>query len=99
MNSFNHYAYGAIGDWLYAVVAGIRVDEAGYRKVTIAPKPDKRLGYVTASVKTPYGELVSHWEDENETVKYKFVIPKDITANIILPNRYSKTVCGGEINL
>ena len=95
MNSFNHYAYGAIGDWLYGVVAGIQITEPGYKKVTLSPQPDQRLGYVTASVKTPYGELSSSWEYGNETVKYKFVIPEGITAHIILPGGHSQTVSGG----
>ena len=99
MNSFNHYAYGAIGDWLYGVVAGIKPTEPGYKKVTLAPQPDPRLGYVTSSVKTPYGELLSSWEYVNETVKYKFIVPEGMTANILLPNSYSTTVCGGEISL
>ncbi len=95
MNSFNHYAYGAIGDWLYGVVAGIKTTEPGYQKVMIAPQPDERLGYATSSVQTPYGELLSSWEYVNGIVKYKFIIPEGITANIILPNGYQKTVCSG----
>jgi alpha-L-rhamnosidase len=95
MNSFNHYAYGAIGDWLYGVVAGIKITEPGYKMVTLSPQPDQRLGYVTASVKTPYGELISSWEYGNETVKYQFTIPEGITAHIILPNGHSRTVSGG----
>ena len=95
MNSFNHYAYGAVGDWLYGVVAGIKITEPGYKKVTLAPQPDQRLGYVTASVKTPYGELVSGWEYIDESVKYKFVVPEGITADIVLPNGQGRTVSGG----
>lgn len=95
MNSFNHYAYGAIGDWLYGAVAGIRIDEPGYRKVTVAPHPDPRLGYVTATIQTPYGKLVSHWEYAGETVKYRVEVPEGMTARIILPNADEKTICGG----
>ena len=94
MNSFNHYAYGAVGDWLYGVVAGIKIAEPGYKKVTLAPQPDQRLGYVTASVQTPCGELLSSWEYVNGIVKYKFIIPEGITANIRLPNGEQKSVRG-----
>ena len=94
MNSFNHYAYGAVGDWLYSVVAGIKIEEPGYAKVTLAPQPDQRLGYVTASVQTPCGELLSSWEYVNGIVKYKFIIPEGITANIRLPNGEQKSVRG-----
>lgn len=99
MNSFNHYAYGAIGDWLYGVVAGIQIAAPGYEKVTLAPQPDQRLGHVTASVKTPYGVLTSSWEYVNDTVKYKFDIPEGMTANIELPNGYCQTVSGGTVQL
>ena len=99
MNSFNHYAYGAVGDWLYGVAAGIRIDESGYKKVTLAPKPDQRLGFVGSSVKTPYGELHSGWKYMNDTVQYSFVIPEGITATIILPDGTIKKECSGEILL
>ena len=99
MNSFNHYAYGAVGDWLYGVAAGIRIDEPGYKKVTLAPKPDQRLGFVGSSVKTPYGELHSGWKYMNDTVQYSFVIPEGITATIILPDGTIKKECSGEILL
>ena len=94
MNSFNHYAYGAVGDWLYGVVAGIRIEEPGYKKVTLAPQPDQHLGYVTASVQTPYGALQSSWEYVNGAVRYKFIIPEGITADILLTNGEQRTVCG-----
>lgn len=96
MNSFNHYAYGAVGDWLYGVSAGIKVDEAGYKKVTLAPIPDERLGYVDASIITSCGKLESQWKYENGEIKFRFVVPKGVTANIILPNGVTKTVYDGE---
>lgn len=96
MNSFNHYAYGAVGDWLYCVSAGIKVDKAGYKEITLSPKIDERLGFVNASVNTPFGELISSWKYENGDVKFRFVIPKGIKANIILPNDVTKTVDDGE---
>lgn len=96
MNSFNHYAYGAIGDWLYGVVAGIKPERPGYQEVTLAPHPDERLGYVTASVQTPNGQLLSSWEYVDGTVKYKFMIPKGTVANIVLPDGNRKTLCAAE---
>ena len=59
MNSFNHYAYGAIGDWMYSVVAGIEIDEAqpGYKHIVIAPRPGGGLTYAKASVESVYGKV------------------------------------------
>lgn len=95
MNSFNHYAYGAVGDWLYGVAAGIKIDEAGYKKVTIEPKPDKRLGYVKCSVATSYGELVSNWEYSGEKIIFDITIPKGMIANIKLSDEHTQEIGAG----
>ncbi|HKB45073.1 MAG TPA: family 78 glycoside hydrolase catalytic domain, partial [Chitinophagaceae bacterium] len=57
MNSFNHYAYGAIGDWMYRVVAGIEIGKPGYKHILIQPQPDKRLRYAKASYESDYGQI------------------------------------------
>ena len=73
MNSFNHYAYGAIGEWMYSVVAGIGIDEAkpGYKHVVIAPRPGGELTYAKAAVESVYGRVCvgvgdCGWEDDVE---------------------------------
>ena len=86
MNSFNHYAYGAVGDWLYGVAAGIQPAEAGYRKVTFAPVPDRRLGYVDCSLDTPHGRLESRWYARDDRIYYEFTVPAGVEAVVILPN-------------
>jgi alpha-L-rhamnosidase len=86
MNSYNHYAYGAIGDWMYGVMAGIKTDEnaPGYKNVKLAPIPDKRLSYVKASVDTRCGVVKSEWNIEGDTVTYKFTVPENSTADITI---------------
>lgn len=98
MNSFNHYAYGAVGDWLYGAVAGIKVDEAGYKRVTLAPKPDKRLKFVNCSVDTPYGYLESNWYCRDEHVCFEFSVPPKMSATVVLPNGSQYTVGSGRYN-
>ena len=63
MNSFNHYAYGAVADWVYTVAAGIQTveEKPGYAAVRIAPQPDKRLDWLEASVETRHGLVRSRW--------------------------------------
>ena len=63
MNSFNHYAYGAVGDWMYRVVAGLNIDPAqpGYKHIVLRPQPGGGFTYATASLQTPYGEAASGW--------------------------------------
>ena len=98
MNSFNHYAYGAVGDWLYGAIAGIKIDEAGYKRVTIAPKPDKRLEFVDCSIETPYGVLESNWYYKDERVYFEFSVPPKVSATIVLPNGSHYSVGSGRYN-
>jgi alpha-L-rhamnosidase len=85
MNSFNHYAYGAIGDWMYRVVAGIELLEPGYQKIRIQPQPDARLEYATASLDCPYGRIASGWSLKEGELVLNVAIPPNTTAVIELP--------------
>ena len=88
MNSFNHYAYGAIGEWLYRVVAGIEIDEQnpGYKHVIVQPHPGGGLTYVTSSLQTMYGMLSSAWQLDGRTLTLDVTIPANTTATVKLPN-------------
>ena len=85
MNSFNHYAYGAIGDWMYRVVAGIELLEPGYKKIRIQPQPDARLGYAKASLDCPYGRIASGWSLNEGELVLNVAVPPNTTAVIELP--------------
>jgi len=87
MNSFNHYAYGAIGAWMYSVVAGIGLDEAqpGYKHVLIAPQPGGGLTSAKASLETMYGRLSTAWETDNGKMKLTVEIPPNTTATVRIP--------------
>ena len=84
MNSYNHYAYGAVGDWMYGVMAGINtVEEApGFRKVHFAPLADERIDWFRAEIDTAYGKISSHWWHKEDGVHYEFVTPVEATAII-----------------
>ena len=86
MNSFNHYAYGAVGDWLYEVAAGIQLDEKkpGFQHIIFAPAPDARLGFVEASIEAKNGTVSSSWHIEGDEIRYRFGVPKGSTATIVL---------------
>ena len=100
MNSFNHYAYGAVGDWLYGAAAGITVceDGAGYKKMTIAPHPCKELGFINCKMETASGTVESNWYCKGEKVYFEITVPHGAEAKIILPNGYEEDVCGGKYN-
>lgn len=84
MNSFNHYAYGCVGAWMYETVCGIRVDEAnpGFRKIILHPEPDNRLKWAKASLDCLFGTITSEWEYTDDEIIYRFELPA--TAHIKL---------------
>lgn len=86
MNSFNHYAYGAIGDWLYRVAAGIEIDEAapGYKHAIVAPQTGGSLEWVSASYESLYGPVAVRWEKACRTVTLTVDVPVNTTASILL---------------
>ncbi|PQJ72695.1 family 78 glycoside hydrolase catalytic domain [Polaribacter butkevichii] len=85
MNSLNHYAYGAVGQWMYERIAGIASLAPGYKKIRIAPIPNKRLSSASASLNTSYGEVSSAWKIENKTFQLDVVIPPNTTAEVHIP--------------
>ncbi len=87
MNSFNHYAYGAIGDWMASTVAGIDLDPdvPGYRRSLLAPRPGGGLTHADASLKTAYGRLSSAWRIEDRRLHWTFEVPPNTTAKTVLP--------------
>lgn len=92
MNSYNHYAYGSVADWIYGTAAGIRPVEAfpGYEKVCIAPHPDARLDWLKAELETRHGKIVSLWKKEENTWRYEITTPVD-TVIVIAGKEYSVT--------
>ena len=87
MNSFNHYAYGAIGDWLYRVVAGIDTDPdaPGYKRVLIQPQPGGGLTSAEATLDSMYGRIASKWTLDNEVFQLEVTIPPNSEGVVHLP--------------
>ena len=85
MNSLNHYAYGAIGQWLYERVAGLKPLKAGYKKIGIAPIPGGPLTSAKASYNTPYGKVSSAWEINNGVFELQITVPSNTTAQVEIP--------------
>jgi alpha-L-rhamnosidase len=87
MNSFNHYAYGAIGEWMYRVSAGIDIDpqQPGYKHTLIQPRPGGGLTFVKASVHSMYGQVASSWEIKDGKFTLRVEIPANTTATVRLP--------------
>jgi len=94
INSFNHYAYGAIGEWLYSFVAGIALDEnePSYKHIHIRPHPGGGLTSAGASIHSMYGKIASGWELKGRTFKLNVTIPVNTTATVYVPADDVKTV-------
>ncbi|WP_419701683.1 family 78 glycoside hydrolase catalytic domain [Mucilaginibacter sp. NFX135] len=88
MNSFNHYAYGAIGDWMYRVITGINTDEnsPGFHRIIISPHPGGKLTSAQAELETLYGKVKSAWSIDNGIFTLDVIVPPNTTAEIVLPS-------------
>ena len=87
MNSFNHYAYGAIGDWMYRNVTGMDTDPnaPGYKRIIVKPRPGGKLTNASASLETNYGKLSAAWKIENGNLVLDVEVPANTTATIYIP--------------
>jgi alpha-L-rhamnosidase len=99
MNSFNHYAFGAVGHWLYTEVAGITIDPEfpGYKHFIIKPYLAEKLSYARAEYHSVYGNIKSGWERHNDLLKLHVVIPANTTAVIELPAKDITDITESEI--
>lgn len=101
MNSFNHYAYGAIGDWMYREVAGIDTDveNPGYKLIRIRPHVTDKLSFAKAELETYYGKVASAWENIAGKLSLNVEIPVNTTAIVYIPATDAGRVKEGGKNL
>lgn len=94
MNSFNHYAYGAVGDWIYGKACGIQIPEdgAGFSKVRVAPLADKRIDSLFASIDTRHGTVSSKWYQKDGKTRYEITVP--VEAELVIDGK-THTVSAG----
>lgn len=95
MVSFNHYALGAVADWLHRTVAGLAPATAGYREITVRPIPHHSLTRASARHETPYGEAAVAWTRRNGTFTMTLTVPVGATATVHLPGMSPETVQHG----
>ena len=87
MNSFNHYAYGAVGAWMYAVIGGIDVDQEqpGYKHIIMRPQPGGGSTYAKTGLHSMYGLIRSEWTLENNNFDWQITVPANTTATVYVP--------------
>jgi alpha-L-rhamnosidase len=98
MNSFNHYAYGAVLGWMYRTMAGIRPGgKGGYAEFALVPRPDRRIGFCKASYRTRFGVVKSEWRyTDGGDLEWKFSVPPGTKAKAVLPGGACETLGGGD---
>ena len=94
MNSFNHYAYGAVADWVFEKAAGIRhaEDQPGFAEIIYEPHPDRRIGFLDAAILTRHGKVSAKWTAENEGIRYEFTTP--VPAIVKIGERERRVLAG-----
>lgn len=92
MTSFNHYALGAVADWMHRTIGGLAPAEPGYRHMDIQPRPGGRLTHATARHLTPYGLAESAWKIVDETFTLNVVIPPNTSARVAFPGTQAAPV-------
>ncbi len=85
MNSFNHYAYGSVADWVYEEACGIKPRVAGFKEAIIAPKPTSKLDHLSATVHTRQGKILSKWYHIGDQIRYEIETP--VKSVIIIDGR------------
>ncbi len=85
MNSFNHYAFGSVGEWMAANVAGIDLAEPGYKKIIVRPRPGGGITWARAEYDSIHGKIVSDWRLEGGVFNLKVTVPANTTAVVEMP--------------
>jgi alpha-L-rhamnosidase len=98
MNSFNHYAYGAVGDWMFQNLGGLQIVEPGYKKSRIAPLVGQGgLTHAKCSIRTPYGPLASEWKLANGELTLAVTVPANTSAEVVIPAASTEAVREGNV--
>ncbi|GAA2215952.1 glycoside hydrolase family 78 protein [Nonomuraea monospora] len=95
MTSFNHYALGAVADFLHRTVAGLAPAAPGYRRLLVRPRPGGGLTHARARHDTPYGPAAVSWSSDGETLTVTAIVPPGTTALVDLPNLAEREVAAG----
>ena len=95
MTSFNHYALGAVADWMHRTIGGLAPLEPGYAKVLIAPRPGGGLSWAKSSLDTHHGPIAVSWTETEGKLALSAEIPRGVEAVVRLPGRPEQTVGAG----
>lgn len=100
MNSFNHYSYGAVGDWLYRDAVGLYETSPGFKTLAVKPHPGADFTYMKAEQQTPYGKAAASWQKVDGVFTLEVTVPVNTTAEIFIPSEQGAeiTMDGGKMD-
>ena len=98
-HSLNHYSYGAIGNWLYQIVAGVAPGAPGYRQARFQPQPSGGLTFASAAYQSLYGEIASNWQIDGERFHLTVTVPANTIATVVIPTRLGRQITEGGVTL
>ncbi|MGN8553124.1 UNVERIFIED_CONTAM: glycoside hydrolase family 78 protein [Microbacterium sp. SLM126] len=98
MTSFNHYALGAVADWIYQVVGGVRAAESGYARVRIQPVPGPGITWARTRLETPRGLVMCEWQVDGDEFTIDVSLPEGVPGELILPDGSSTRLVEGEVS-
>jgi alpha-L-rhamnosidase len=85
MNSFNHYAYGSVGEWIYTNISGISAGRPGYREIVIRPRPGGAVTTARATFTSVYGPVSTRWRQRSDRFTLTCAVPPNTTAEVWIP--------------
>lgn len=92
MNSFAHYSFGAVAEWMFRIICGIDTDGPAYKQIVIHPRPGGKLTYAKASYESIHGEIATDWKIKDHTFKLNVTIPANTTATVYVPAESADSV-------
>ena len=99
MNSYSHYAYGAVVEWMFDTIAGIDHGTCGFQNFKLQPIPGGKLTFAKASYHSPYGVIKSSWKKKKDKIIYKFWVPTNTQAKLKIQGNQTVKLNGEEITL
>lgn len=95
MTSFNHYALGAVADWMHSTVAGLAPAEPGWKKIRFEPRPGGTIDHAGAYHITPYGRAAISWRVANRQLHLEMEVPPNTTAKLVIHGADSEILGSG----